>query len=243
MTTVPVRRRLRKWMDEEASRMLYTNVAPDPPGPSQLQLPHEVQPAKVTFLPKGFVMAMLLFCAAACGETSPPPTSTPAPEQAVVVKKEAVPPAVQSTPERVPGQTVPEQPYWPHVEPLEEHEPYNSVPATSGRHYGLVAKWGIYTDFIPDKVMVHNLEHGGVAIRYDCPAGCDELVRELAALVAAAADEGKKVIMSPYPQMDTRIALAAWTFIDKFDDFDSDRINNFIEAHESSPNAPEPLVR
>ena len=48
--------------------------------------------------------------------------------------------------------------------------------------------------------------------------------------------------MSPYPDMGTRIALTAWTFIDKFDLFDEARISEFIGSHESSPNAPEANV-
>ena len=39
--------------------------------------------------------------------------------------------------------------------------------------------------------------------------------------------------------MPNKIALTAWTFIDAFDEFDEDRIKDFIKAHESSPNAPE----
>ena len=48
--------------------------------------------------------------------------------------------------------------------------------------------------------------------------------------------------MSPYPDMETRIALTAWTFLDKFEDFDEARISEFISSHESSPNSPEANV-
>ena len=43
--------------------------------------------------------------------------------------------------------------------------------------------------------------------------------------------------------METKIALTAWTFLDTFDEFDKDRVEDFARAHESSPNAPEYLVR
>ncbi len=49
--------------------------------------------------------------------------------------------------------------------------------------------------------------------------------------------------MSPYAGMDTAISLTAWTFIEKFDVFDEDRIRDFVGAHESSSNAPEPGAR
>ena len=116
--------------------------------------------------------------------------------------------------------------------------PYTSVPATSGYHYsdgGAPARWGVYTETLEDGVLVHNLEHGGVGIHYDCPEGCEDLVKDLAEIAGRA----RKVILSPYPGMDTTIALTAWTFIDNFEEFDNQRIQDFIRGHVSSPNAPE----
>ena len=49
--------------------------------------------------------------------------------------------------------------------------------------------------------------------------------------------------MSPYPGMDSTISLTAWTFIDRLDFFDEDRIRDFVGTHESSPNAPEGTAR
>ena len=66
-----------------------------------------------------------------------------------------------------PGQRLPEQPYSPHVEPGQEHPPYNSVPAASGWHYPFWANWGVHNDVIPNEVLVHNLEHGGVGVHYN----------------------------------------------------------------------------
>ena len=90
---------------------------------------------------------------------------------------------------------------------------------------------------------MHNLEHGGIGVHYSCPEGCDGLIARLREIVTRARSEGKKVLMSPYPGMDTRITLTAWTFMDRFDDFDEQRVTQFISAHESSLNAPEPFVR
>lgn len=128
------------------------------------------------------------------------------------------------------------QPFSPHVEPGESHPPYNSRPATSGWHYGAVARWGVYEDvLIPEEVLVHNLEHGGIGIHFDCDEPCPELVEDLAEI----AGRYDKVVMSPYPDMGSRIALTAWTFLDAFDEFDDQRIIAFIKAHISSPDAPE----
>ena len=43
--------------------------------------------------------------------------------------------------------------------------------------------------------------------------------------------------------MDATIALRAWTFLDKFDEFDEERILAFVDAHMGSPNAPEAFAQ
>ena len=133
-----------------------------------------------------------------------------------------------------------------HVAPRQEHPPYNSVPATSGWHHPqplAPARWGVHDEALADEVLLHNLEHGGVGVLYNCPEGCETLEGQLAAIVERAVGENLKVIMSPYPDMDSGIALTAWNFLDKFQEFDEDRVKDFISAHESSPNAPEALAR
>ncbi|MDA1188183.1 MAG: DUF3105 domain-containing protein [Chloroflexi bacterium] len=128
-----------------------------------------------------------------------------------------------------------------HIKFGEYHPEYNSVPGTSGWHYGAPdapIPWGVYKQFVPDEVLIHNLEHAGIGIHYNCPDGCPELVSQLEAF----ARRYSKIIVSPYPGMDTRIGLTAWTFIDKFDAYDEARIVAFIEDHMNSPEAPEPFV-
>lgn len=132
-----------------------------------------------------------------------------------------------------------EQTYAPHVRPGQDHPAYNSKPATSGWHLDSPARWGVHDDFIPDETLVHNLEHGGVGIHYDCPEGCPELIEQLKEIAGRA----NKVVMSPYPDMETRIALTSWTFLDAFDEFDQDRTEAFVAAHMSSPVAPEYTAR
>jgi len=144
-------------------------------------------------------------------------------------------PAPDGPGQRIPGQSP------VHINPGESHPAYNSVPATSGWHFDrplAPARWGIHDEALPDEVLVHNLEHGGVGIQYSCPEGCDELMRQLRDI----AGRSSKVIISPYPGMDTTIALTAWTFLDKFDEFDKQRVTDFINAHMNSARAPESFV-
>lgn len=58
--------------------------------------------------------------------------------------------------------------------------------------------------------------------------GCRDLVSKLTAIYEK---KGKrKLVVIPRPSLDTAIALTAWTRIDKFDDFDEQRIARFIDA-------------
>ncbi|MBK15625.1 MAG: hypothetical protein CL770_02915, partial [Chloroflexi bacterium] len=50
----------------------------------------------------------------------------------------------------------------------------------------------------------------------------------------------EKVIIAPYSEMDRKIALVAWNYLDKFDVFEEARILKFLQEHVNSSNAPEP---
>lgn len=117
-----------------------------------------------------------------------------------------------------------------HISPQEAATvTYNSVPPTSGPHYGQLAAWGVHDEPIPDGLQIHNLEDGGVGIWYDCPEGCPELVQQLEGIVSDLGEEG--LLLAPYPDMGSRIALTAWNRIDKFEAFDEARIKSFIRAY------------
>jgi len=130
-----------------------------------------------------------------------------------------------------------------HVDLDGEHDPYNSSPPTSGPHYGGgIAKANIYGNQQTDLLQVHSLEDGHVIIQYDCEGesdGCLELVRQLTTVAERAIADEKQVLLAPYTPIlhpttgdSQQIALTAWTRIDVFDDFDEERIENFINAYE-----------
>lgn len=107
---------------------------------------------------------------------------------------------------------------------------YNSDPPTSGPHLPSIARWGIHDDPILKELQVHNLEDGGVVVQYNCQkqdAECQPLAQKLATI----ARRYNHVILAPYPGMSPRIALTAWTRIDKLNVFDEKRIVRFIEAY------------
>lgn len=116
-----------------------------------------------------------------------------------------------------------------HLESAPAEYIWNSRPPTSGPHSPQVARWGIHTESVPDWTQVHNLEDGGVIIHYNCPEGCEDVVAELADIVN---DKGtNQLILQPYANMDSRIALTAWTRMLTLEGVDRDAIVGFIDAY------------
>ncbi len=113
-----------------------------------------------------------------------------------------------------------------HIPVGSKRPDYNSNPPTSGPHYPNPANWGIYDKPLPDEQLVHNLEHGGVWISYRDP-GDQELIGKLKEL---AGKYSLKVIMTPRPENDSAIAVAAWGRLLKLDTFDKAKIQEFIDA-------------
>ena len=118
-----------------------------------------------------------------------------------------------------------------HVAPTEMGlVTYNSDPPTSGPHLPYIASWGVSETSIPKELQVHNLEDGGVLVQYNCAQTgqeCRTLVEKLAQIVRRY----DHAILAPYPGMSHKIALTAWSRIDKFNEFDEARIVRFIEAY------------
>lgn len=126
----------------------------------------------------------------------------------------------------LPGVKMPDQGNL-HIQSISvPHEPYNSDPPTSGPHLPYIAPWGVHTRPIVRELQVHNLEDGGVVVQYNCE--CPELVAKLRDIVQGF---DKYVILAPFPEMKSTIALTAWTRIETLSEFDGKRIRRFIEAY------------
>ncbi len=145
---------------------------------------------------------------------------------------------------------------------------YGTNPPTSGKHYADWIRAGIYPDPKDDRNLVHSLEHGYVIMSYNCDEkislipqafaqessqsaestsssglssefqseDCKKLVEQLTGILDKKGK--KKLIVIPRPNMDSRVALTAWTYLDKFDpstsglnQTDIDRIEKFIDSH------------
>jgi len=126
----------------------------------------------------------------------------------------------------------------PHIPVGTKGTGYASNPPTSGEHYESEAKWDVYAQPVPDELVIHNLEHGGIWISYKDPNDT-----ELAAKLAQVARRySTKVIVTPRPQNDAPIAVAAWGRLLKLQTFDEQKIVAFINAYRGKvgpePNAP-----
>jgi hypothetical protein len=111
-----------------------------------------------------------------------------------------------------------------HFAQGETYDNYNSNPPTSGPHTAAVDP-GVYDTPVPKESAVHNMEHGQVVVWYNCSGGpqaldesaCAGLRQSLATIVVLANESGQKVLMTPYANMEDRIALTAWQFLDVLD--------------------------
>jgi hypothetical protein len=117
---------------------------------------------------------------------------------------------------------------------------YNSSPPSSGSHCNT---WGHYATYgaarpLPACNFLHNLEHGAIVLLYNCPEGCPEIVEALEGIMAAPPDDpdciAPRLVLTPYEEMDAKIAAAAWGYTWTsacMDDAARDSLVDFIEAH------------
>lgn len=139
------------------------------------------------------------------------------------------------------GQQVADEGTATHIDPGTTWN-YKFYPPTSGPHYNVqgsapVAWQTIAT--LQEGQFVHNLEHGGIAILYNCPSGsdCTTLKNQLENYVnnlapAEPTYNEVKLVMSPYSRgMQKKIALVAWHYVDFLDSYDQNEITRFYESH------------
>ncbi|WP_345751564.1 DUF3105 domain-containing protein [Microbacterium rhizophilus] len=118
-----------------------------------------------------------------------------------------------------------------HVEGVVEYE---QTPPAGGPHNSAWLSCGIYDQPQQNENAVHALEHGAVWITYDpeqITGGDLDALRALAPRTYA--------LVSPYPGMDTPIAVSAWEHQLKVDSVDDPRIAQFIEEYWQGGTAPE----
>ncbi|MDP3276605.1 MAG: DUF3105 domain-containing protein [Deltaproteobacteria bacterium] len=118
---------------------------------------------------------------------------------------------------------------------------WNSNPPSSGPHFGIWARWGVYAEPVPRGYLVHSLEHGAVVIGYNCArrtssAACTAMHDRLAAFVAALPPEPRclmegvrrRIILTPDPLLASTVGASAWGNTYRADCVDERALETFV---------------
>ncbi|MEE9198789.1 MAG: DUF3105 domain-containing protein, partial [Dehalococcoidia bacterium] len=120
---------------------------------------------------------------------------------------------------------------------------YNSNPPTSGEHWSVPgvapAAWGIYDQILPDEIIVHNLEHGGVVIHY-LPTVAPSTVAQLKEFIQQQLDYPTGYILAPRSNLPASITISAWEYYLPLFQINEQLMKSFISAHYDQ--APEGLA-
>ncbi len=124
-----------------------------------------------------------------------------------------------------------------HV-PFASEVRYESNPPHSGPHYGETTFWGLHGSTVDRGTYVHNLEHGGIVLAYNC-TDCDDEIRAFADLVAERPD--MRILVTRDVDLPTRFAAISWTWSWTFGAIDADALMCFVDQHEGL--APEDIAK
>jgi uncharacterized protein DUF3105 len=115
-----------------------------------------------------------------------------------------------------------------HIELNADHPAYNTNPPTSGAHYAAPLApidTGFYTNEIEPEKVLHNLEHGMIAIWYN-PDAPDEVKQAVEDAVAEVPDATLAV---PWDDIDSpnQIVITAWSKLQRCEDVSKDVLDDF----------------
>lgn len=126
-----------------------------------------------------------------------------------------------------------------HVPP-DQAISWSTNPPATGKHYPAWAGWYRTYPQLARGYWMHNAEHGGVILLYNCPDGCDEDVAALVAVAAArpqdsscAAPIRNRILIAPDPKLPagTKIAAVAWNAYYTAACVDAAALDEFIANH------------
>jgi len=119
---------------------------------------------------------------------------------------------------------------------------YGTNPPSSGHHYPVFPKFGVYDYAIPRGFYVHSLEHGGMVMTYSCTdcagevAEAQKLVKtqpiEAACCPGGSCDDAtNRMLLTPDPGIPTRWAASAWGFTLTADCFEPAVFKSFADLY------------
>lgn len=120
-----------------------------------------------------------------------------------------------------------------HVD-MNQHVNYQAysqgVPPTSGPHYPQWAQWKYFDDPLSPEFFVHNLEHGGVVVLFNCSNDCSaekQMLHDAYTFVKPSKYGYPKLVVSPYSNLKTKFALLAWDKLVQTDTLDRSMLEQF----------------
>ncbi len=126
-----------------------------------------------------------------------------------------------------------------HIGPDAEPQDWTTNPPTGGQHAASPLSSGFYDSPQNLRNAVHSLEHGAIVLYYKKDALSEEDIGRVQELTENRYG-GEKFLALPYNDMETRYALTAWEYLDKFDEWNESRIERFVDDHMG--NGPEPFA-
>ncbi len=140
-----------------------------------------------------------------------------------------------------------------HIPPPQRGN-YATDPPTSGQHYSIPGQaptaWGFYDQALEPEVWLHNLEHGGIVILYNCPpptsstgatlveggaSSCPDDQGKISDFISSAPQDTLfhevKIVATEYPVPNHRFAILAWGWRQFMDTWDDTTAERFYEAH------------
>jgi Protein of unknown function (DUF3105) len=104
---------------------------------------------------------------------------------------------------------------------------YGQGAPAGGDHSPCWNTWGVHRKQLAAEHFVHNLEHGGVALLYNCPEGCDAE----RAWIEGFVEENALTLSTPYADMPHRFAVVSWGYRLQTDCLSSQAVLDFYRAH------------
>ena len=126
---------------------------------------------------------------------------------------------------------------------------WNTFPPSNGHHYGQTLIYGAYDEPLQEQLLVHNLEHGGVAVQWGSKVAADQVEQ----IRSWYQDDPDGLVLAPLPALGDKISLAAWQDttpgvgdkglgrVAKCTKFDSKTFDAFLTAYGFQ--GPEPFPR
>lgn len=114
-------------------------------------------------------------------------------------------------------------------------------PPSGGPHYPTWVRWNAtYDPAIARGYWVHNTEHGGVVLLFNCPGGCPDIVTGLGAVMSGLAEDSlcaapvrtrTLITADPLLPAGKPVAASAWGAYYTADCFDEPSVTAFVHAH------------